>query len=307
MTDHQTSFNLLNLLKISLILMVGISACSYRMPRIQITETLTPQPAQLTPEKSQTEFPSPTQTTVPCTETNGNVVESDVPSELLTEPVSVKIYLPPCYDSQSGVSYSVLYMLHGQTSMDDQWVRIGLLTKIDELIAEKKVQPFLIVLPTEIRSNANSGQSKFGDAIIEEVIPYIEQQFNVCSKRECRVIGGLSRGGNWAVHLGFSHPELFNAVGAHSAPLFYGEISNIQLKTAYGEATIALPNFYIDVGNKDPDHDDVILFLETLQELNVPRKFSNNLGYHDEPYWHAHVEDYLLWYDSQLLPPSQTP
>jgi enterochelin esterase-like enzyme len=162
------------------------------------------------------------------------------------------------------------------------------------------------VLPNEIRSNTDAYQSKFGDAVIEDVIPFIDSHFKVCTERVCRAIGGLSRGGNWAVHLGFSNPDLFVTVGAHSAPLFYGEISNILMTATSTESISALPVFYIDVGNKDEDHADVMLFLETLQNLNVPHKFTNNLGYHDEAYWSAHVEDYLLWYDSQLKPPSES-
>lgn len=305
MTDHQPSSNLLSILKISLILMVVISSCTPRDPQYQSTYVPTSLPPQATPEKTQTEEASLTPTPAPCTETTGSVVDRDVPSKILTESVSVKVYLPPCYNSEDDTKYSVLYMLHGQTSLDDQWMRIGLLIKMDELLAQKKVHPFLIVLPNEIRSNTVAFESKFGDAVVEEIIPYIDQHFNTCTERACRAIGGLSRGGNWAVHLGFSNPELFTAVGAHSAPLFYGEISNINKITTSPELIESLPVFYVDVGNKDEDHADVMLFLDTLQDLNIPHKFNNNIGYHDESYWRAHVEEYLLWYDSQLKPPSQ--
>lgn len=305
MTEHSPSSNLLSILKISLILMVGLSSCAPREPQIQSTATSNPQSTQANINKTQTEEPSITQTAAPCVETKGTIIDKEVPSKLLTESIRVKVYLPPCYAYKSDVKYSVLYMLHGQTSLDDQWVRIGLLAEMDELLEQKKVNPFVIVLPNEIRSNTDSFKSKYGDAIVEEVIPYINQQFNVCAERECRAIGGLSRGGNWAVHLGFSNPEFFTAVGAHSAPLFYGEITNILSINSTPESIAALPVFYIDVGNKDEDHADVMLFLDTLQNLNIPRQFNNNIGYHDETYWHAHVQDYLLWYDSQLKPPSE--
>ncbi len=305
MTDHQPSSNLLSILKISLILMVGISSCTLLSPQSQLTTVPTSLPTLATPGKTQTEEPSVTQTPAPCAETTGSVVDREVPSKLLREPVSIKVYLPPCYDSEGDTHYSVLYMLHGQTSLDDQWIRIGLLNKMDELLAEKKVHPFLIVLPNENRSNTIPEESSFGDAMVEEVIPYIDQHFDTCSDRACRAIGGLSRGGNWAVHFGFSNPELFTAVGAHSAPLFYGELSNINKLTSTPELTASLPVFYIDVGNKDEDHADVMLFLDALQDLNIPHKFNNNLGYHDEDYWRAHVQEYLMWYDSQLMPPSQ--
>jgi len=305
MTDYPTPFNLLSIIKISLILMVGLSACEVNDPQIQISTSPTPHPTPAAINTNLTEIPYYTPTAAPCVETVGSIVDAEVPTKILTESIKVKIYLPPCYDSDRDTRYSVLYMLHGQTSLDDQWVRIGLLSKMDELLAKKKTHAFLIVLPNEIRSNTDSYKSKYGDAIVEEVIPYIDRHFNVCAERSCRAIGGLSRGGNWAVHLGFSDPELFTAVGAHSAPLFYGEISNILMTTTSPETSAALPVFYVDVGNKDEDYNDVMLFLDTLDNLNIRRSFNNNLGYHDEAYWSAHVEDYLLWYDSQLMPPSE--
>lgn len=305
MTDHQPSSNLLSILKISLILMVGISSCALHDTQSQNTDVPTSIPTLATPAKTQTKEPPLTQTPAPCTEATGSVVDRDVPSKILAESVNVKIYLPPCYSSEDDTRYSVLYMLHGQTSMDDQWIRIGLISKMDELLATEKVHPFLIVMPNEIRSNTVAFESKFGDAVVEEIIPYIDQHFNTCTQKACRAIGGLSRGGNWAIHLGFSNPELFTAVGAHSAPLFYGELSNIYKLAASPELIASLPVFYVDVGNKDGDHAEVMLFLDALQDLNIPHKFNNNIGYHDETYWHAHVEEYLLWYDSQLMPPSQ--
>ncbi|MRR31303.1 hypothetical protein EG834_13500, partial [bacterium] len=278
MTVHQPSSTLSSILKFSLILMVAVTSCNAQGRLVEVTDTPTPLPGAGTPDISISETPPVTPTTAPCVETTGTVVDRDVPSKLLAETIRIKVYLPPCYDSNDNIHYSVLYMLHGQTSLDDQWVRIGLLAKMDELIAQKKVNPFLIVLPTEIRSNSDAYQSKYGDALSEEVIPYVDQNFEVCTDRACRAIGGLSRGGNWAVHLGFSNPELFATVGAHSAPLFYGEISNILMTTTSPELAAMLPVFYIDVGNKDEDHMEVMLFLDTLQNLNVPHKFNNNLG-----------------------------
>ena len=36
-----------------------------------------------------------------------------------------RIYLPPCYGQPEIRDYPVLYLLHGQTYRDDQWVNLG--------------------------------------------------------------------------------------------------------------------------------------------------------------------------------------
>lgn len=283
----------------SLILALMVSACSsgnISQPTKQPDNQLT----LATSEKILLPSPQPSSTPTVCSETTGKLVEESVDSEILGEEVSFKIYLPPCYDYFSETQFSVLYMLHGQTSLDDQWVRIGLLWKMDELLGKNLVKPFLIVLPNEENSNTDAFRSEYGDAIVADVIPFVEENYSVCLERNCRAIGGLSRGGNWAIHLGFEHPELFGAVGAHSAPLFYGEISNIYRAVEKVGTSTDFPNFYIDVGDRDADLADVTLFLNTLQELNIPHKYSAFVGYHDEAYWSEHVEDYLKWYDLQL-------
>jgi hypothetical protein len=42
---------------------------------------------------------------------------------------------------------------------------------MDELIRQGTVEPFIIVLPNELRSNLEAIQSLFGDAVLEDVIP----------------------------------------------------------------------------------------------------------------------------------------
>lgn len=302
MTEKPSPSLSLRFLLSSLILAILVSACSsgnISQPTKQPENQLT----LATPEKTQLPSPQPSSTPSVCTETTGKLVEESVDSEILGEEVHFKVYLPPCYDYYSETQFSILYMLHGQTSLDDQWVRIGLLRKMDELLAQNLVKPFLIVLPNEVNSNSDAFRSEFGDAIIADVIPFVEENYRVCLERGCRAIGGLSRGGNWAIHLGFEHSELFGAVGAHSAPLFYGEITNIYRAVEKAGTAADFPNFYIDVGDRDADLADVTLFLNTLQELDIPHKYSAFVGYHDEPYWSDHVEDYLKWYDLQLAEP----
>lgn len=283
--------------------MVFLAACQQVTPASPTStsaiKTAIP-PATKTPP-----FVTPLATDSPadCNDTRGQVVERSVPSKLVQDDIKIKVYLPPCYVSHPEIDYSVLYMLHGQTSPGDQWINLGLLTNMDELILEGKTQPFIIVLPGEERSNIEAYDSLYGDALVKEVIPFVDRYFQTCTDRSCRAIGGLSRGGNWAVHLGFEFPELFSAVGAHSAPLFYGEIISINYILADKQAIKNLPVFYLDVGDRDEDLNDVLIFSALLQKRNVPHSFNAFLGYHDAKYWSAHVADYLVWYNSQLAPP----
>lgn len=235
-----------------------------------------------------------------CDFSQGEVLDEEMPSKLLARPLAVKIYLPPCYAKNREKGYPVLYMLHGQTYLNDQWRRLGLLTAADEFITAGIIIPMIIVMPYEVSWSATPEESSFDESFLQELLPYIDGKFNTCSERTCRAVGGLSRGGNWAIYLGFSHPEKVTAIGAHSAPLFYGEIQRMTAVLKTTGAVAKLPAIYMDVGNSDENLHQVMTYVDLLKKNNVPYQFTEFQGYHSEDYWRAHVNDYLIWYSAQF-------
>lgn len=278
-------------LLIFLLLAAMLAACvQFSTPSAQnpaaSTSTETPQPTGTRPP--------PTATANICRETRGKVTDYSIPSEVLPKPVPVKVYTPACYDGS--IEYPVLYMLHGMTFLDDQWVRLGLTDAADALIASKQIAPMIIVMPQEDASLSDPSTSQYGNALIEEVIPWVDANFSTCVERGCRAIGGLSRGGNWAVRLGFTDWQLFSAIGAHSTPLFVGDLGRLSYLVRQMPSLDQTPQIYIDMGQSDENSENILQFNDELDRLNIPHEFFQFPGYHDESYWSAHVEDYLRWY-----------
>ncbi len=242
-----------------------------------------------------------TPTLVSCKESKGQILVEQMNTQSMPWPLEFTVYLPPCYSSSGQPAYPVLYMLHGQTNNNDQWPRLGLLAAADELISSGEIVPLIIVMPYEITWSIGPEKSKFGVSMLEDLFPYIEDNYNACNEKACRAIGGLSRGGNWAVNLGFANPELFTAVGSHSAPLFFGEINRITSIVSDGEKVDQLPLFYIDAGEKDENLAQVLAFVALLKKYDVPYVYTQFTGYHSEEYWAAHVGDYLIWYSNQII------
>ena len=59
----------------------------------------------------------------------------------------INVYLPPKYD-ESNSSYPVLYLLHGSGGDENAWIDLGFVNRImDNLIAEGKAEPMIVVLP----------------------------------------------------------------------------------------------------------------------------------------------------------------
>jgi enterochelin esterase-like enzyme len=207
-----------------------------------------------------------------------------------------RIYLPPCYDQQPQRRYPSLYLFHGQGSTDDQWDRLGADDSADKLIAAGEIPPLLIIMPHD-RYGGEPDQSPYAEAILNDLIPYIEKTYRTIPDRTHRAVGGLSRGAGWAVHLAIADWKHFSALGAHSPAIFYYDAERMRtLLDAIPDDSY--PRIYIDIGNRDrPEIMRVTLWFENLlNDRSIPHEWRLFTGYHSEEYWSAHMDQYLRWY-----------
>ena len=113
------------------------------------------------------------------------------------------VYLPPCYQIAQSQHYPVLYLLHGQNADEGQWLRIGAASALDRLIASGDSVPFIIVMPFDY-SFKQPTEYGFEEAFIQLLIPQIEITYRTLKTASQRAIGGLSRGGAWAIRTGWN-------------------------------------------------------------------------------------------------------
>ena len=275
-------------------LLISLSACS--TPN-EIAPTQTVIPSTSTAIRSATFISSPTPSTatptpLTCLSEVGEV-KQDVVST--TNPLQeFLIYLPPCYDELDSKHYPVLYLLHGQTYKDDQWIHLGAPAIADQLIHSREIPPFVIVFPDDRYWNVQAG-SGFGDRFINDLIPYVDANYRTLADREHRSLGGLSRGGGWTIKLGFAYPELFGALGLHSPAIFTTDGFYVE-KMIQNIPEESRPQLWLDVGDVDRELESIIVFEETLSRNNYIHKFHLFAGDHTENYWREHVEEYLRWY-----------
>lgn len=268
----------------------GLSACSapsqanptpnaFPTLSVTVTPTLTPSPV-------------PTATLLTCLSQPGRVDSGVV--ETTKPPQQFLIYLPPCYDQKTDQRYPVLYLLHGQTYTDDEWVRLGAPTAADNLIHSGAAEPFIIVFPDDRYWNLDAGAA-FGDRLINALIPYIDQHYRTLTDREHRALGGLSRGGGWTVRLGLTHYELFGTLGFHSPAIFADDAEYVEDWVRMIPAA-SWPRVWIDAGDHDKELGSIKQFENLLTAYEIPHEWHMYTGDHSESYWHAHVTEYLQWY-----------
>lgn len=283
-----------NLFLIFFPLLFLTSACS-SSPTI----TLTPTVPSIPPTATSTFTPSP----VPPTSTPTPLTCLTQPGEVKSDVVAVTnpaqeflIYLPPCYSELTDNTYPVLYLLHGQTFTQDQWVRLGAPQIADRLIHSGESIPFIIVFPDDRFWNLPAGAG-FGDRFINYLIPYVDENYRTMSEKQYRSLGGLSRGGGWTIQLGFQHPDLFGSLGLHSPAIFKDDFSSIE-RIIQNISEESRPRLWLDAGDNDREFESILAFEDILTQNEYIHESHFYAGTHSEEYWSAHVEEYLRWYIS---------
>jgi len=183
-------------------------------------------------------------------------------SKTINAPRRVWVYTPPGYE-EGRSKYPVLYLLHGSGDMEDGWTKIGRANLIlDNLIAQGKAKPMLIVMPygraLEARTLGGSSMEQpadrdaFQNDLLTDVIPLVEKTYRVSAKADDRALAGLSMGGGQTYQIGLSHLDTFHSLGAFSAAV--APNPEEQYKSAFenaGATNKKLKVFYISVGRDD--------------------------------------------------------
>jgi len=282
---------------ILLTLLAEITACSP-------TPRQTPTPNLILPTASHTLAPTfaplppaetPTPVTPACFTQPGRVDKGVL--ETTKPPQEFFIYLPPCYDENIDQRYPVLYLLNGQTYNDDQWIRLGAVNVLDNLIHSGEATPFIIVFPDDRYWNLPAG-SGFGDRLVDDLIPYIDATYRTLSDRNHRAIGGMSRGAGWSLRLGLSRWDLFSTIGLHSLAVLQKDATEISGWLAEIPSN-AQPNIFMDIGDNDQELTMAQSVEAQFNKYELSHEWHLYNGAHTEEYWSAHVEEYIRWYAEQ--------
>jgi len=151
---------------------------------------------------------------------HGNVVQVLFPSPSTNTSRRAFVYTPPEYDSKSKKRYPVLYLQHGWGEDETAWSNQGHANLImDNMIAEGKIQPFIIVMTYGMTNNARFGRIRefkvdtFQTMLIDELIPYVDANFRTMAKQSHRAMAGLSMGGMETKTITLNKPDVFAYYG----------------------------------------------------------------------------------------------
>ena len=161
---------------------------------------------------------------------HGNVQQVLFWSESTQQCRRAFVYTPPTYGKNKKEKYPVLYLQHGWGENEYAWSNQGHANLImDNLIAEGKVKPFIIVMTYGMTNDVRFGgigqftAKEFETVLVDELVPYIDQNFQTIAKREGRAMAGLSMGGIETKLITMRRPEVFTAYGLLSGGTYQPE------------------------------------------------------------------------------------
>jgi len=161
---------------------------------------------------------------------HGNVVQILFPSKSTNTSRRAFVYTPPDYNKNEKQRYPVLYLQHGWGEDETAWSNQGRANLImDNLIADGKIKPFIIVMTYGITNQLRFGHMKefkidtFQTVLTEELVPYVDAHFRTLANRRNRAMAGLSMGGMETHTITLNKPEIFSQYALLSGGIYTPE------------------------------------------------------------------------------------
>jgi enterochelin esterase family protein len=230
---------------------------------------------------------------------------------------NVFVYTPPGYDQDTSTRYPVFYLLHGSGDKEGTWTALGHAHLIaDNLIAQAKARPMLIVMPdghtvlpapgatataaadvpptadarTETRRRNNA---LFQADMFDDIIPLIESTYRVRADRAHRAMAGLSMSGGQTLTIGLAHPEKFAWIGSFSASIMDPEpaLNSILpgLQTPEGKLRL----LWIGCGRADNLFEGAQRLSDLLKKNDIAHTFHQSDGGHSWFVWRRYLAELL--------------
>jgi enterochelin esterase-like enzyme len=174
------------------------------------------------------------------------------------------VYTPPGYETSTTTRYPVLYLQHGGGEDERVWIEMGRTNVIlDNLLAEKKIQPFIVVMETSAVGAAGApapgaggppaagaagapgaggaaGAARqggapgtggpaggaYGQFMVKELIPWIDANFRTLTDKDHRAMAGLSMGGGQTANVTMNNLDKFSYIGLFSGGAVAGPNPN---------------------------------------------------------------------------------
>ena len=218
-----------------------------------------------------------------------------------------QVYTPADYEVAKNAKkrYPVLYLQHGMGEGETSWASQGRMQHImDNAIASGEAVPMIVVMESgDIKAPFPGGSNRQGHSdygttfypvLLNDLIPYIDQNFRTKSDREHRAMAGLSWGGHQTLDIVLQNLDKFAWMGT-----FSGAIFGLDVKTAYNGVFAdadafnkKIHYFYMNWGSDDFIKSQPLV--DSLRELGIKVDASESPGTgHEFLTWRRGLREFI--------------
>ncbi|MBN1398655.1 MAG: esterase [Bacteroidetes bacterium] len=200
------------------------------------------------------------------------------------------IYTPPGYENNKSTRYPVLYLQHGGGEDERVWIEMGRTNLIlDNLIAEGKVKPFIVVMetsaaykpgeappqprpmapvargqvvqpPSGARPRMMFSFDTYKEVMINDLIPFIDSNFRTLTDGKYRAMAGLSMGTFVTRVVALANLDKFSYLGIFSG----GTISPRDISDK-GKVKLV----FMSYGSRERGADGLKIAADSLQQAGI--------------------------------------
>ncbi|HPF52422.1 MAG TPA: alpha/beta hydrolase-fold protein [Draconibacterium sp.] len=128
---------------------------------------------------------------------------------------NMQVWTPPGYNAKNN-KLPVFYLIHGGGDSELAWPGVGRAGIImDNLLAEGKCKDMIVVMP-----DGGMDVALFVQDFVNDLIPYIESNYNVYKDADHRALAGLSMGGLDVLESFMARPDMFAYINVMSSGWF---------------------------------------------------------------------------------------
>lgn len=236
-----------------------------------------------------------------------------VKSAAMDTTVEVVVISPE--QSWNNHSCPTVYLLHGYGGYATVWLEKK--TNLPEIADEKGV---FIVCPDGKNSwyfdSEISQKSQFETFVANELVQFIDSNYNTLPQKEKRAVTGLSMGGHGAMFLAMRHTDVFGAAGTMSGGVDFRPFSEKwEIKKSLGDyennsekwdANVAINQIErikngdlaltIDCGKDDFFMEVNQKFHEKLNAAGIDHDFTIRPGKHTWSFWINSIDYHILFF-----------
>ena len=256
---------------------------------------------------------------------HGNVLINNYYSKVAKSWRHIFVYTPPDYEKNIKNRYPVLYLQHGGGEDERVWIEMGRTNLIlDNLIAEGKVRPFIVVMETSAvgpqfpmgprpatpaPGAAASGVQQpaapapgagaqvagarprfsfdtYAELMIKDMIPWVDKNFRTMPDQTHRAMSGLSMGAMCTRSVTLAHLDMFAYIGLFSG----GTIAPAEISD---KSKVKL--VFMSYGSRERGSDGVKAAADVLNQAGIKSaSYVSPLTAHEWQSWRRSLHEFAM-------------